>query len=295
MPIFKPNPPTPFFLCGFGKSGTNWVANLLNLHPAILCDGEWHFQHFLHAWEEFAKYPWQLGSRQPARHIAREHVERLIRECLSTMADRKPGVRLVGDRSPRPLQELIRGAKTIYVYRDGRDVLVSYTFHHLRAGKAHHFPEHLRESFTRHKHAFQQDPDAMSPDNPGLLADEAWVRETARFWAWRVLDDIKHGAGTETDTLLNIRYEDLHQDLTSQCTRMYALLGVDPHKATPPTLKTGTATGFSQENRKSLYRKGAVGDWQRFASPEFVQWSNEEACEALEQLGYTSQQSVRQE
>ena len=47
----------PFFLCGFGKSGTNWVGNLLNLHPRIMSVGEWHFQHFLHAWDEFTKYP----------------------------------------------------------------------------------------------------------------------------------------------------------------------------------------------------------------------------------------------
>lgn len=279
--------PDPFFLCGFGKSGTNWVGNLLNLHPAIRCDGEWHFQHFFHAWEEFAKYPWQLGSRQPARRIARANVERLIRECLATQAGGRPGVTLVGDRSPRPLRELIRGSKTIYVCRDGRDVVISYTFHHLRIRKPSNFPEHLRDSFNRHKHAFQQDPDAMSPDNPGLLADEAWVRATARFWAWRVLEDIEHGAGTDTGTLLNIRYESLHQDLAGQCTRMYAFLGVDPRKATPPTLKTGTAAGFAQESRTSLYRKGAVGDWQRFATPDFTRWIQEEAGEAQEQLGYT--------
>lgn len=127
--------PEPFFLCGFGKSGTNWVGNLLNLHPAICCDGEWHFQHFFYAWEEFAKYPWQLGSRQPVRRVARANVERLIRECLATLAEGWPGVTLVGDRSPRPLRELVRGSRTIYVYRDGREVVVSYTFHRLHAGE----------------------------------------------------------------------------------------------------------------------------------------------------------------
>ncbi|VAX38819.1 hypothetical protein MNBD_PLANCTO03-2168 [hydrothermal vent metagenome] len=126
----------------------------------------------------------------------------------------------------------------------------------------------------------------MNPDNPGLLADEAWVRETARFWAWRVLDDIKHGAGTETDTLLNIRYEDLHADLLAQCRRLDEFLGVDPRKASPPTAKEGTTPGFAREDRQSLYRKGAVGDWQRFASPEFTAWITEEAGEALRALGY---------
>lgn len=283
--------PTPFFLCGFGKSGTNWVGNLLNLHPAVRCTGEWHFQHFLHAWEEFARYPWQLGSRQPGRRVARANVERLIRECLATTAEGRPGVTHVGDRSPRPLRELVRGCKTIYVYRDGRDVVVSYTFHHLRAGEAHHFPKHLRPSFAQHQRAFRENPDAMGPDSPGLLGDEAWVRETARFWAGRVLEDRKHGAGTDTPALLNIRYESLHADVAAGCRRMYTFLGLDPARATPPGQDRRTAPGFGKnnprsENRDSLYRKGAVGDWQRFATPGFTRWLKEEAGEAVEQLGY---------
>lgn len=283
--------PQPFFLCGFGKSGTNWLGNLLNLHPAIRCDGEWHFQHFFHAWEEFAKHPWQLGSRQPARRVARAGVERLIRECLATMAEGRPGVMLVGDRSPRPLQELVRGSRTIYVYRDGRDVVVSYTFHHLRAGEAHHFPPHLRESFVRHQQIFREKPKSMGPDAPGLLADEAWVRETARFWSWRVCKDLEHGAGTDTDRLLNVRYEDVHADVAAQCHRMYRFLGVDPALAAPPEQHALTAPGFardggSDEDRWSLYRKGAVGDWRRFGTPEFRRWLREEAGAALERLGY---------
>ena len=175
--------------------------------------------------------------------------------------------------------------------RDGRDVVVSYTFHHLRAGEAHHFPAHLRESFTRHQRAFRDNPDAIGPDDPGLLAVEAWVRETARFWGWRVLEDIRHGAGTDTPTLLSVRYEDLHADVAAQCRRMYDFLGLDPAQATPPDHDARTAPGFDRddgttEDRRSLYRKGAVGDWQRFATPEFVRWMREEAGEALERLGY---------
>ena len=67
---------------------------------------------------------------------------------------------------------------------------------------------------------------------------------------------------------------------------MYEFLGVDPAHAKPPTREGGTAPGFDREDRASLYRKGAVGDWKRFASPEFTRWVKEEAGEALEQLGY---------
>ncbi|HZW09157.1 MAG TPA: sulfotransferase domain-containing protein [Phycisphaerales bacterium] len=278
--------PEPFFLCGFGKSGTNWVGNLLNLHPQIRCEGEFHFQHFFAALDEFTRYPWQLGSREPVSRLAQAGVERLVRECLATLAAGRPGVRLVGDRSPRPLRELVRGAKTIYVYRDGRDVVVSYTFHHLRAGEAHHFPEKVRAPFMRHQREFRVHPDRMGPEHPGLLGDEAWVRESARFWAWRVLADVEHGATVDTPTLLSVRYEDLHADLPGQCRRIYEFLGVDPHLAAPPARESGTAAGFGREDRGSLYRKGEAGDWRRWASEDFCRWIREEAGGALERLGY---------
>ena len=36
--------PKRFFqLRGFMRSGTNWIGNLLNLHPHICCTGEYHF------------------------------------------------------------------------------------------------------------------------------------------------------------------------------------------------------------------------------------------------------------
>lgn len=282
----RPTAPEPFFLCGFGKSGTNWVGNLLNLHPAIRCDGEFHFQHFFAALDEFTKHPWQVGSREPVRTVAREGAERLVRESLATLASGRPGVRLVGDRSPRPLRELVRGAKTIYVCRDGRDVVVSYTFHHLRVGEAHHFPERLRVSFVRHQRAFREDPGGMGPGAPGLLGDEAWVKETARFWAWRVLADVAQGAMTDSPTLLSVRYEDLHGDVEGQCRRMYEFLGVDPGRADAPSREGRTSPGFGREDRRSFFRKGEVGDWRRFATPDFCRWVREEAGEALETLGY---------
>lgn len=278
--------PEPFFLCGFGKSGTNWVGRLLNLHPEIRCDGEFHFQHFANAYEEFVKYPWQVGSRKPVKEVAREGVERLIRECLATLAAGRPRVRLVGDRSPRPLRELVRGAKTIYVCRDGRDVVVSYTFHHLRVGEAHHFPEHLRAGFVRHQREFREDPSRMGPEHPGLLGDEAWVRETARFWAWRVLADLERGAMVDTPTLLNVMYEGLHADVAGVCRRMYGFLGVDPALAAAPEAGNATAPGFGREDPRSFNRKGEVGDWRRFAGGPFGAWVQEEAGEALRRLGY---------
>ena len=276
-----------FFLCGFGKSGTNWVGNLLNLHPHVLCDGEWQFQHFFHAWETFARHPWQLGSRQPARRVARAGVERLIRECLETMVASKPGASLLGDRSPRPLVPIVRGARTIYVFRDGRDVLVSFTYHHLRAGTGAGFPDEIRGLFAGFQREFAAEPDAFGPDRPGLLGEEAWVRETSRFWGWRVLQDLERGREMPAGTLHRVRYEDLHADVARACREMYEFLGVDPDAADPPSTETRTLPGFDREDRRSLYRKGEAGAWRAYSSPAFDRWVREEAGEALDALGYS--------
>lgn len=276
----------PFFLCGFGKSGTNWVGALLNLHPEVRCEGEFHFQHFFDALGEFVRYPWQVGHAEPVRGIAGANVERLVRESLATLAAGRPGVRLVGDRSPRKLRELIPGAKTIYVYRDGRDAVISYTFHHLRVSEAHHFPPRLREPFLEHQRAFHADPQRMGPDEPGLLGYEPWVREVARFWSSHIAHDIENGAGVDTPALCNVRYEDLHADLRAQCRRVYGFLGVDPALASAPSAESRTTPGFGREDRDSFYRRGAAGEWRQYAGTPFAEWMREEAGEALERLGY---------
>lgn len=277
-----------FFLAGFGRSGTNWIGNLLNLHPHILCDGEFHFQHFYSALDEFTRYDWQIGSREPVRSVAAASVERLVRDCLGAFAASKPGAHLIGDRSPRPLRNLLPGARTIYACRDGRDVVVSYTFHHLRVGQAHHFPPHLRETFRRHQAAFRQDPAVFGPHNPGLLADEDWVRATARFWAWRIEADVRNGAGVDTPTLLNIRYERLHADPDGERVRMYRFLDADPAQAAPLAPESGAVPGVGRRDRPTTFRKGQIGEWRQYSGGDFDRWMAEEAGTALTALGYES-------
>ncbi|MFN9877370.1 MAG: hypothetical protein ACK557_02725, partial [Planctomycetota bacterium] len=36
-----------FCLRGFMKSGTNWLGSLLDNHPAVSCQGEYHWQEFV--------------------------------------------------------------------------------------------------------------------------------------------------------------------------------------------------------------------------------------------------------
>ena len=42
-----------FLLRGFVRSGTNWMGRILNLHPDINCQGEFHLYPFKHFYNDY--------------------------------------------------------------------------------------------------------------------------------------------------------------------------------------------------------------------------------------------------
>ena len=61
-----------FFICGCFKSGTNWVQNLLNLHPHVQVQGEFHFEVLRNAVDQLTSVYWFLGSDPALRHVGVE-------------------------------------------------------------------------------------------------------------------------------------------------------------------------------------------------------------------------------
>lgn len=278
----------PGFLVGYGKSGTNWAGSLLNLHPRVRCDGEFHFEHFLEARRRFEEGPWLVGHRPEVREVTVAALEALVRGAMRAAARAKPGVSWIIDRTPRPFEVLIPGAPHFYLVRDGRDALVSFTFHQLRAGHPDRFPPEVRGWLTPHWEAFRRDPEAMGPGAPGLLGEEQWVRFHARRWAEQVRRDheavaLAQKAGTP---VLAVKYEDLHADTERWRARMYEHLGLDPARAAPISAESRTTAGFALEDRRSFYRKGQVGDWKNYGSGGFRAWFKEETGSVLVELGY---------
>src|SRR5262249_43337453 len=118
-----------FFVRGLPRSGTNWVASMLNLHPRVHCYGEYHFEPVRQAIDQVQAETWQITGRGPLRTGLDEGFHDLVTRSVADSAVRKPGSDWLGDRTPRRLRPMPPDAPHILILRDPRDVLVSWTFH----------------------------------------------------------------------------------------------------------------------------------------------------------------------
>lgn len=282
-----------FFMRGHPRSGTNWVGAILNLHPRIYCHGEFHLEDIRNAIDQLQAKPWQTTGREPVRTILDESFQEVVRKCLATLREKKPGATWIGDRTPRGLRPLLADAPVFWVVRDGRDVLVSWTFHVLR--QRDHvqeivIPDALKASMAPAVEAFRADPHAFTANPERLLQNEGWVRFISKRWGDWALVDLRNKAAIEAGefraSVHMVRYETLHADAENERAGMYRFLGLDPAEALPLSDEGKTKAGFGREDPLSFYRKGEVGDWRSHFTPDVTRWFKESAGQALMDLGY---------
>lgn len=290
--------PRPFFVCGHPRSGTNWVSSLLNLHPRVFCDGEFHFHLIRNGVDAFESQPWYIGSREPVKTEVERCFADTVLRCLVAQAHRpaeqggKPGATQVGDHTPRMLRMLIRPpeGRYIIIFRDGRDVLVSWTFHLLKTSRPDIMHADVRPIFERVLPGADASADAARVAACRLLADRAWVQHYAAAWSDHTGHDLAMLRRLEDEglgaSMLRLSYEGLHADVEGQRTRMYRFLGVDPVEAAPLSRESHTAPGFGREAPRSFYRKGEVGDWRNYLTEASHAWVLERAGDRLRELGY---------
>ena len=284
-----------FFVRGHPRSGTNWVGALLNLHPQINCWGEFHFEDIRNAIDGLQGIPWQITAREPLKTVLDQSFEDLVRRSILTLKARKPGAKWIGDRTPRGLRVFLQKAPYILILRDGRDVLVSWTFHILRQ-KPHAIdvlvPADIRPGFQKLYDRFQADSEHFARHPEELLSDEGWVRMVVERWAnWMRIDldaadKILAGEKGFEARLLQVKYEDLHANTETWRRRMYEFLDVDPADAAPLSGESKTSPGFEKEDPMSFWRHGQVGDWKKYTNDRFKQWFKESAQPELVRLGY---------
>jgi hypothetical protein len=282
-----------FFVRGHPRSGTNWVGALLNLHPGVLCLGEFHFEELRRAVDSLKSQSWHITGQEPLRTELELGLQDMVRRCMTAFRDRKPGAAWIGDRTPRPMNPLLPGAPAFLVVRDGRDVLVSWTFHILRQAPdviRAVVPAPFRDRFRLAAERFASDPNCYRDRPAELLADEGWVRHASRVWSDWVTRD-RHAAdlmrsGEIDGSACVIRYESLRADAEGGRRAMYEFLGLDPAEAAPLSGETNTTPGFGREDATSFYRHGEVGDWRVYAHDSMKRWFKEEAGQALIDLEY---------
>ena len=280
-----------FLLRGHPRSGTNWVGRLLNLHPRISCNGELHLNTLQGAFDNHRASAPPMKRREEVMKTAQDHLHELVRACIREAAADEPCAIWIGDRTPAPLRMLLPGVRAILVVRDGRDVAVSWTYHHLR-GKGSLGPVAKSDrGMARLFEKFQADAEYFVRTPRKLLVRESWVRSVGKAWAQRINADLDEAdrintQGSEQRVLI-VRYESLHEDIEAQRRKLYEFLELDPSEALPVESGDETTPGLDREDPTSFRRKGEVGDWKRYFSDKAKSWFEQEAGPALQRLGYT--------
>jgi Sulfotransferase domain len=279
-----------FFLVGHPKSGTNWLGALVNLHPDVCCKGEFRFEALRRGFDTLERQWWHAAHAGPTRDEAERCFRESVVRIMLASAHDSPRATRIGDRTPRALAPYIPGARQLYMLRDPRDVLVSWTFQEIREwGVNVSAPIHAAAMRPLHE-SFRSDPEFFSKHPERLLGHEGWVRFVAKRYAAHVsadLDLIDRAREGRIDLPVHVvRYERLHADLDREFPAVLAFLGLDPSLAAPPRRESRTLPGFGAENSMSFFRKGTVGDWRIHFTDQTRAWFKGEAQAMLERLAY---------
>lgn len=279
-----------FHVCGHPRSGTHWLQAILNLHPKILAQGEYHFEALTRGLFQFTRFPWHLAHTDPMRSVAHRGVFRVIRDCMLSTLPVRPDATHLGDVTPREMYVILPGAPVINLVRDGRDVVVSWTFHTLREDTGQNTEEPWKTVLAEQRAAFAADPARFEKDPSLLLSNERWVRHAARIWGdWIARDN---EAKREYDTAvrrgkcIRVRYEDIHADPERERAMLYEFLGLNPAEAAPLDSNPATKPGYGGQGATSFYRSGKSGDWRTYFTDDAKRWFKEEAGQSLIALGY---------
>ena len=177
-----------------------------------------------------------------------------------------------------------RGMRNVVlVWRDGRDVMVSWYFH---AVVGNELASKRRREALRARLGIET-PEDVRTNLPRFIEHAMTDARQPRF-TWPAFADAWAGR----DDAIHVRYEDLLADAAGELRRVAAALNrpIEPERAARVAeglnfkAQTGRASG--EENAKSYLRKGVAGDWRNHFSDEAEAVFERHAGEALRRLGY---------
>ena len=180
---------------------------------------------------------------------------------------------------------------TVYLTRDGRDVIVSLYFHYMRLLDIPRSPrrtKQLQETFHRLFGA-GFDPSATHENLPRFIEHEMTAPEAYRGTTWaQHVREWQNRPG-----VAQVTYEGLLADTAGELQRVMNELGAphpDPLKAELAAqryqFRTVTGRDDGHEDRTSFQRKGVAGDWRSHFTREAGEIFDEYAGDVLVELGY---------
>jgi hypothetical protein len=308
--LFDPEGRQLAFVVGHYKSGSTWLANLLSLHPGIRGLRETHLfrysgesRNLRDATDElFHSVAWSGGGRKalPRQRLAallrplrksgqatlhweerpttlldlsvgqQRRLERRLLQAADSDDYRRrfysflfealhPDAYLLEKTSTNifyvpEIRRLFPRSKLIAIYRDGRDVMVSDRFH-------------LRNNYGRSQDLTQSALDWKRAMEAQLQYSPLYSLYTLSYEAL-LLDP-----AAETERLLRFLELETAPEVVADMVRRSSFQFV-------------TGRGEGQEDERSFYRKGVVGDWKDRLDDEERAVVSREAGDMLVALGY---------
>jgi hypothetical protein len=304
--------PTPFFFGAARRSGTTWLAGMLNAHPQIECRNEgWMFNDFgasFPDWLDEAKVRCWAERREARgtwlRHQSIDEVLRDMRRALWLAVTRRAieregwkdwsKLRFVGDKTTThfcaqadEIRRIFPDARFLHMLRDGRDAVVSDAFLLFRELDTRDLPADARdEALASRQYRF------FGTGKPLPLFGPALLRHLASDWA------VAASGGRRARELFGpnwreVRYERLVERPVDELRAVIEWLGTD---ADPAFLEhTVRANAFEkhsggrapgQEDPAAEWRKGVGGDWRNHFTNDDKALFKSIAGELLIELGY---------
>lgn len=308
----SPAEPTPFFFGAARRSGTTWLAGMLNAHPQIECRNEgWMFNDFgasfpdwldearVRAWAERteARGTWLRDQTidEALRAMRRAMWMAITRKAVEREGwKRWPELRFVGDKTTSHFclqcDEIVRtfpDARFLHMLRDGRDVVVSDMFLLFRELDQRDLPAEARAEAlaSREHHVFGK-------GRPVALFGPAILRHLVSDWAGAASGG-RRARELFSNNWHEVRYERIVDRPAEELRAILEWLGVDMEPAriehlvgtnTFEQLSGGRSPG--QEDRTAEWRKGISGDWRNHFTNDDKAIFKSVAGELLVELGY---------
>lgn len=181
---------------------------------------------------------------------------------------------------------------SVYIIRDGRDVMVSLYFYMVRAVQQPRHPRQAARLKTRFDQIFPAgyDLDDIESNLPAFIRAEHEDPIAFRGTSWT--DHVRSWCEVPHANVTTTRYEDLLASPTREFTRIMTDLlkqEADPRKVEQSVARYDFGTSGRKagvEDRTSFMRKGVSGDWRNHFTAESATVLHEFAGSMLTTLGY---------
>jgi len=263
------------FIRGFQRSGTNWLCNLMNLHPEITCTGEFHFESLFKSINHMLNDQFSYYNTPERKNLLHSQFCNFIESIVFEKCNHN---RICIDRTPCSLTDTyMPDYKYLLITRDGRDCIVSWFYHCLNKEII------VNDKMGQNIALFKKEPTYFEANKSQLLNMPNFLRRLSKQWNDRVLSDLTL---SDKSNVYMISYERLIKQTEIERLNIYKFLDIEPLQA--KSLTKRTSPGFEQHDPKSHYRQGKSNRWKEYFTEQQHGIFISEAGEALQALGYSN-------